>query len=546
MDANDLANGLGHVFGRVPGKGNPFAGESRSAGGYLLPLASSEAIYLPLLSIRQNVIDAGFDFPFRYSEGTVGRFDVIVAEEGVLLVCRDKECSRRALLGLQAKILKRFGVVAVPYDLIRRPDGDDGAVDLLRLIPLRILPLGVRERIPTPTWRILNEQDERERYVNALVICAMGELGCAALGLNSVAPMGRDEEELVAGTGGETVIQEEAHEDPCNLCDLDFNNILVCDPIRLEWRVQSEPSRQGGGPSMLSVLGGLAGTKLLLPPKERQVDRLERLKAKLPNFEPVIEFIRGKLLAQCLTRNAMQLPPILLLGDPGVGKSYFSRMLAEALEIHFDSVAVAGSSQALHITGLSKGWGGAGPSRFAEILNLSMHANPLILVDEIDKAGHSQVENALLQVFEPETARRWVDQYVEVPLDLSHVMFVATANDASVLAPALLSRFEVFEISAPDCMQFGAVFQSIYEDELGKLRNCRMFAPNLSGAVISKVLGAAMSPRTARWALIGAMERAVVRTHREHGELPVGAVEILADDMVVARRMQHSDRMGFI
>jgi ATP-dependent Lon protease len=149
----------------------------------------------------------------------------------------------------------------------------------------------------------------------------------------------------------------------------------------------------------------------------------------------------------------MRLPPLLLMGDAGVGKSHFCHVLTEALAMPFSFVPVAGASQELHITGLSKSWGGAGPSRFAEIMASLPMANPLIMVDEIDKASDIKVHNALLQIFEPETAARWVDQYVEVPIDLSRVMFVATANDSDALSSVLLSRFEVFDIEKPSATQ---------------------------------------------------------------------------------------------
>jgi ATP-dependent Lon protease len=168
------------------------------------------------------------------------------------------------------------------------------------------------------------------------------------------------------------------------------------------------------------------------------------------------------------------------------------------------------------------------------------------MVDEIDKAGDIRVENALLQIFEPETAARWIDQYVEVPIDLSRILLVATANDETQLSPILLSRFEVFDIQKPEDTALAAVFNSIYADEKQQFRTTALFSEHLSGAVIDKLIQSSMTPREARRLLLNAMELAIIRTHGKHGQLQQGSVVVQPDDMPLPRRVEHTSRIGFI
>ena len=537
MAANERWNEGLEISRRVPGKENPFSGLYRQAGSYPLPVTSSEAIYLPRICLQDLVFASGNSFPLHYTEGTRNQIDVLATEEG-FLVRRNRAFTQKELHWLQARILKRFGAYTVPYDVIQCPGGGEGAVHLLRLIPWHIVPAGLRHCISHEYWQTINQRAGVETFMKDWRVCAVSTFVHEALGIDFAAPV----KEMGVAL---------AHEEPAATgrpapAEPVF---FLCDPGRMAARIESEPTRPtgtGGSLGGLFTLCNLKSPKTLQHPKPNDIGRVRRLKDKLPNFAAVTDSISGRLMAQHLSQNPMRLPPILLLGDPGVGKSYFTRKLVEALDMGFESIAVAGSSQQLHITGLSKSWGGAGPSRFAEILAHSTIANPLILVDEIDKAADIKVENSLLQLFEPETAARWVDHYVEVPLDLSRVLFIATANDAAALSPILLSRFEVFDIAVPDHTQLTSIFASIYEDELGKFGNGGLFAPRLPDGVIGKLVTNAMTPRSARRALIDAMERAIVRTHAHEGTLAPGNVVVQPDDLAATRSARMTRRIGFI
>lgn len=537
MGANQRWNEVPGISRRVPEKENRFSGQYRQAGGYPLPVTSPEAIYLPQICIEDLVYAAEDTFPFRYTEGVRNRIDVLATEEG-FLVRRNKAFKQKELHWLQARVLKRFGAYTVPYDCIQCPGRGEDAVHLLRLIPWHIVPAGLHHRISHEAWQTFNQRAETGRFMKDWRVCALSAFAYEVFGIPCSAPA--KVKGGVRASEVPTTLQPPSETGP---------NFFLCDIAQMNARIESEPLRSagsGGNLGGLNTLSSLRHPKHLIHPQLDDIGRVRRLKDRLPNFAAVTDAIGGRLMAQYLSHNPTRFPPILLLGDPGVGKSYFTKKLAEAIDLPFESVAVAGSSQELHITGLSKGWGSAGPSRFAEILAGSTFANPLILVDEIDKAGHIRVENALLQIFEPETAARWVDQYVEVPLDLSRVLFIATANDAAGLSPILLSRFEVFDIAVPDQAQLKTIFASIYEDELRKFDSGALFAPRLPDDVIGKLVTAAMTPRAARRALIDAMERAIVRTHSQVGTLAPGSVAIQPDDLAALRSPRLVNRIGFI
>ena len=526
---------------RVPEKKNPYQRRILEVGSYAVPMTSSTALYLPRICMRELVLASGHDFPCRFSKQMRERIDICVSEEGFLVPLTPLK--QKELHSLQASILKRFGAYTVPYDVVRLAGKETQVIHALRLVPWSTRPSGAEPNVADETWESFNRRSDKAmlEYVRTLRAAKLGAFAGKALRKSvTSAPSPREIDERPEDDVGPSPAVSTEHPDLVGEC------IRLCNPKDMEARVAREPVRNNGAGGSLLTLAGLCQEKRLVRASEAHVAALAALHEKLPNFSPLIDFLQRKLNAQQLCGNPIRMSPILLVGDPGVGKSYFCRQLAEALGMPFEFIAVAGSGQELHITGLSKSWHGAGASRFAEILADSPIANPLIMVDEIDKAGDIRVENALLQIFEPETAARWIDQYVEVPIDLSRTLLVATANDETQLSPILLSRFEVFDIQKPEDTALAAVFNSIYADEKQQFRTTALFSEHLSGAVIEKLIQSSMTPREARRLLLNAMELAIIRTHREHGQLPQGSVVVQPDDMPLPHRVEPTSRIGFI
>ena len=184
-------------------------------------------------------------------------------------------------------------------------------------------------------------------------------------------------------------------------------------------------------------------------------DALDELARELPAFRGAIELIRNAHVLSEATGSALAIPPLLLVGPPGVGKSYFCGRLAEVLESGSKWIAMDQPSAGSQLRGMDRAWGNSMHGALYELLALGKTANPIVVLDEIDKAArklYSQEVDPLAQLYsalEPETARRLADISLDVELDASQVVYIATANGLKTLDSALLSRFEVIIVGLP-------------------------------------------------------------------------------------------------
>jgi ATP-dependent Lon protease len=213
------------------------------------------------------------------------------------------------------------------------------------------------------------------------------------------------------------------------------------------------------------------GCKRLIGMPDSPREAMEELRGYMPHFGEVIDFLRDHLVLAAHCRKASRLPPILVNGESGIGKTHFANHLAEVWgtaihRISFDK-AVTGPT----LTGSERRWSNTSYGAVFEAVCLGRHANPVIVLDEIDKADRRQDWNALTplhSLLEPATARRSKDISLDFEFDCSQVTWVATANSLERIPDSLLSRFQIFHVERPDARAALAatrwVVMTVYEE----------------------------------------------------------------------------------
>jgi ATP-dependent Lon protease len=289
-----------------------------------------------------------------------------------------------------------------------------------------------------------------------------------------------------------------------------FNNAQVEAKIALMESMRLHDDMFKKDSDLLKVLTETRGPwRALVPPAPSWSLALDKLHERFPAFSEVITYVRGACAIAQFGTHVPQLQPMLFVGPAGVGKSYFASELAAMLSVPAHTVQLNAAQTNASLSGSSTFWSNAAPGLIFKQLVYQGVANPLFILEEIDKiTGASQYDpsSSLYQILEPATAAAFEDQcYDWLTIDASHVSYVCTANRLEDIPEPIISRLRVFSIEPLDdnSMIVERILTQVLEEMPEPLKGIRL-------ADDAKTLFVDFSPRMIRNVIKQAIGRAVV------------------------------------
>ena len=252
---------------------------------------------------------------------------------------------------------------------------------------------------------------------------------------------------------------------------------------------------------------------------------MEHLYDELPNFAEVLDDLKRQLALCHDSRDALEIAPMLLLGPPGIGKTHFARRVSQLLGTGLGFISMSSLTAGWVLSGASSQWKGARPGKVFETLAEGAYANPVMVVDEIDKARAEHAYDplgALYSLLEHDTAGAFTDEFAEVAIDASQLIWVATANDERAIPEPILNRMNVFEVQAPDADAARTIAMRLYRGLRAEHDWGQRFDDTPSDAVLERL--GAMAPREMRraWMTGFGNARLASRSTIELSDLPDG------------------------
>lgn len=257
--------------------------------------------------------------------------------------------------------------------------------------------------------------------------------------------------------------------------------IQIADPSAVQHAINGLPSDRGQWPELLKTFLRRDCEISLRRVHDRDLAACQKLCLDFPNFSEALAAITQRLRLQRHCRAPAALPPLLLVGPPGCGKTEFVRAVARTLAGDFLQIALERTTAGFALTGSHASWHSAAPGEIAQLLlRRQVEGPPIVLLDEIDKCptGNYPVQPALLGLLDRSSARQFRDEFLRCELDTTVVSYLATANSLEGISEPLLSRLQPIEVPLPSPAQMPAIARSV--DQALRRENpwlARGFAP---------------------------------------------------------------------
>lgn len=277
--------------------------------------------------------------------------------------------------------------------------------------------------------------------------------------------------------------------------------------------------------------------------KDELLDELDSLAEQFSNFSDVIALCKRNLqLFRLESPEVISFSPILLSGPPGVGKTRFMSELAKVLGTDFFSLDFSTLSSGFIVTGGSSSWSESKPGFISESIRKSRYANPIFMLDEIDKVSADlrfDPLGAFYSLFESHTACQFKDEYLDIPMNLSGVLWVATANHPERIPTPIRSRMIEIEIQPPSAAQSREIVKAIYRELLEAHAWGKHFDKELDESVIDHFAG--MPPRLIKLELEKTLANAASRTPSD--SRPIGLMPV---DVNIQGKELKREGIGFL
>ncbi|WKJ91331.1 AAA family ATPase [Methylomonas montana] len=286
--------------------------------------------------------------------------------------------------------------------------------------------------------------------------------------------------------------------------------------------------------------------KPIIEPSDAVFERIQQLFFDYPNAIDLLKYVHDFLCLRNISRNkAIYMSPILIAGDPGIGKTAVIRAICKALGVDYGFYDFSSASSSWGLCGQDSGWNGSHIGIVLKKLLYGACANPIVHLDELDKGmvNHNlDPYLALHTLLERPQMIGYQDAYAQnLPVNASHVMFLATANDISAIPRPIQSRFRILEISTPSPSQMRRIVANMYSSKLHEEGVEGVFAIQLAERVIDFLVH--KTPREVGLILSRAIAAASGRK-----PVPGGQYEIQLQDLsdCLPQEISQQRKVGFV